>query len=440
VTQSTCEFDVAVVGASIGGCTAAALFARRGLRVALIESSPDAAAHKKVCTHFLQPIGMSAIRRLGLAERIEAAGGVKNDLELYTQWGWIRSKDQSRLAHGYNIRRQTLDPLLRKIAIETPGVHYFPGVSATGALRDARGRVRGIATRTAAGRREFHARLTVAADGRHSPLARSAGIAAHKAENDRFTYYAYYRGLPLGSSVSSRYWHLDPHLAYAFKNDGDTTLLGVFFPKQELAKFKRDPENEFRRFWDAVPGAPPIGDAQPIDGLKGMTEMPNQWRPAAAPGIALIGDAAMTTDPIWGTGCGFAFASAEWLVDACASAMTRGEQALDRALRRYRRIHRSRTRGHFWHISSFSRIRSPNLIERFVFSAAARDARMADRVLAYVGRTVGLMQLVSPMSLLRASQVHLQTLLARLLPQLENAAGSAPQPTTPPRTIPWLVP
>jgi flavin-dependent dehydrogenase len=38
------DYDVAVVGASIAGCTAAILFARRGARVALIESHGDPAA------------------------------------------------------------------------------------------------------------------------------------------------------------------------------------------------------------------------------------------------------------------------------------------------------------------------------------------------------------------------------------------------------------
>jgi flavin-dependent dehydrogenase len=47
------DYDVAVVGASIGGCTAAILFARRGARVALIESHGDPAAYKHSCTHMI---------------------------------------------------------------------------------------------------------------------------------------------------------------------------------------------------------------------------------------------------------------------------------------------------------------------------------------------------------------------------------------------------
>jgi 2-polyprenyl-6-methoxyphenol hydroxylase-like FAD-dependent oxidoreductase len=41
------QYDVAIVGASIAGCTAAIFFARNGARVALIERDPDPAAYKK---------------------------------------------------------------------------------------------------------------------------------------------------------------------------------------------------------------------------------------------------------------------------------------------------------------------------------------------------------------------------------------------------------
>src|SRR3984893_2847679 len=75
------EYDVAIVGASIAGCTAAILFARNGARVALIERDPDPAAYKKICTHLIQPSATPTVERLGLADAIEAAGGVRKEIE-----------------------------------------------------------------------------------------------------------------------------------------------------------------------------------------------------------------------------------------------------------------------------------------------------------------------------------------------------------------------
>ena len=76
------EYDVAVVGAGIAGCTAAALFARRGASVALIDRHSDPNAYKVLCTHFIQPSVVPTIERLGLASSIEEAGGIRNGLAM----------------------------------------------------------------------------------------------------------------------------------------------------------------------------------------------------------------------------------------------------------------------------------------------------------------------------------------------------------------------
>ena len=43
------DYDVAIVGASIAGCTAAMLFGRAGLRVALLERNRRRESHKAMC-------------------------------------------------------------------------------------------------------------------------------------------------------------------------------------------------------------------------------------------------------------------------------------------------------------------------------------------------------------------------------------------------------
>jgi 2-polyprenyl-6-methoxyphenol hydroxylase-like FAD-dependent oxidoreductase len=385
------KYDVIVVGASIGGCTAAILYARHGLRVALVEKATDLAHYKKLCGHYLQPAAVETIRRLGLAERIEEAGGLRNDMEVWTEWGWIRGTNPVSPGHGYNIRRQMLDPILRRLAVETPGVSYHAGASVCTLIRDPRGRAAGVVVEHGAGLSRFRAPLVVAADGRTSRLARLAGVEATVHPNQRFTYYTYYRGLPSNTPVSSSFWHLHPNVAAACRNDDDTTMLAIGLPRSELRAFKTDPLGNFLRFWDQVPDAPRIGGSQPICALRGITEIPNHWRPAAAPGIAFVGDAAMVLDPAWGTGCSFAFQSAEWLVEQTApayGAATDPRKALDRGLERYRKQHRSRTRWHYAHTVGFSQVRPLNPVERLVFSAAARDSRVANHVVSFFGRTV----------------------------------------------------
>ena len=159
------DFDVVIVGASVAGCTAARLYAQRGARVALVEKRPDVDAYKTVCTHYIQPSATPTIEKLGLAPLIEARGGVRNSIDLWTPYGgWIRSRGDT--PYGYSVTRRVLDPLLRRMTAETAGVELLCGSTATGLLADGRPGV--VVEDRRHDRRELRARLVVAADGRDS--------------------------------------------------------------------------------------------------------------------------------------------------------------------------------------------------------------------------------------------------------------------------------
>ena len=115
------DFDVAVVGASVGGCTAARLFALAGLRVALIEKRPDPDAYKVVCTHQILSSAAPTIERLGLAGPLAQRGAMRSPVEAWSPFGgWMRFPTDVPL--GYGVTRQTLDTILRRMTAETPGV------------------------------------------------------------------------------------------------------------------------------------------------------------------------------------------------------------------------------------------------------------------------------------------------------------------------------
>jgi len=130
--------------------------------------------------------------------------------------------------------------------------------------------------------------------------------------------------------------------------------------------------------------------------------MPNSSRRVAVPGLAFAGDAAMTADPLWAVGCGWAFQSAAWLVDCTAAALVTGEEDIDRALPRYRRKHRSELFGFYFQSSNFSTARSLLPHERLILSSAAKDPVTARRFTAFGEGLIGLRELLSPRSLGRA--------------------------------------
>ncbi|HTP23133.1 MAG TPA: alpha/beta fold hydrolase [Solirubrobacteraceae bacterium] len=387
------DYDVVVVGASIAGCTAATFLGRARARVAVVEQRPDLAAYKTICTHFIQPSATPTIERLGLAERVEAAGGVRNGVEVWTRFGWARpplADGYSYPRYGYDIRREKLDPMLRELAAEEPGVKLLLGETAT-ALLGTNGRPAGVRVVDRERReREMSARVVVAADGRDSQIARLSGEKTRVMRHGRFGYFAYYRNLPLPTGDSIMLWLLDPDVAYAFPEDDGITLVGTFQTKDRESWFKRDLEANFEDYFRGLPNCPDLATGERISKILGKLDMPNTTRRAGRPGLAFVGDAAMSADPVWGVGCGWAFQSGEWLADELAPALGTGssEADIDAALERYRRRHRSRLLGHFLMTSDYATGRRFNPIERMLFSAAAKDARVADEFAAFGGRSV----------------------------------------------------
>ena len=242
------QYDVAIVGASIAGCAAAIFFGRRGHRVALIERDPDPKAYKKVCTHFVQASATPTIERLGLSQTMEAAGAIRNDIELFTRWGWIVAPPihtTKRPGYGYNIRRSILDPIVRKAATETPGVDFMPGMSAR-ELLISKGRISGVGLHGPDGlQNDVEAKLVVGADGRQSRVAELAGLPAKEKPNGRFMYFAHYRNLPLSCGSRSQMWFLEPDIAYTFPNDHGVTLAAAMPARARLAEWKPDPRGGF---------------------------------------------------------------------------------------------------------------------------------------------------------------------------------------------------
>jgi menaquinone-9 beta-reductase len=364
------RYDVAIVGASTAGCTAARLFAQRGARVALIERRPAIDAYKTVCTHYIQSSAAPTIAKLGLTPLIENAGAVHNSVDVWTKAsGWVPA--DADVPHGYSITRRTLDPLLRQLAAETPSVELIAGWTATGLLGGERPTGVRIEDRSHE-QRSVHAQLVVAADGRDTKVARWARAPGRVKPHGRFFYWAYWSGVR-PKTTCSRMWLLNPDAAYTFPNEDDLTVVLLAPHRNRLAEFQADLSGAYRRSVNALPDAPDLSDAKLESKLIGKLDLPNVLRPAAQPGVAFIGDAALAGDPLLGVGCGWAFQSADWLVAETAESLGDPDR-LDDALEQYRRVHRKRLLAHFLITSDIASGRAITPVERVLFRAAKRDA------------------------------------------------------------------
>ena len=380
------DYDAVVVGGSLAGCAAARLLALRGARVALVEKRSARAAYKVVCTHNIQAGAVPAMERLGILPAMRRAGAVAVQNDVWTRYGWIRPPDRGR--RSLNLRRSALDPIVRDLAVATPGVEYLPGLAAVGL--EGEDRVDGVRVSGQRGEESLlSAKLVVAADGRDSRMARMARVPARTRAHNRFCYFSYFENVPLSDPDRGKIWFSDPDVAYIQPNEEGVSMIAVMVAKQRLAEFRADPESAVRARFRTLADAPSLESARLIAKWFGKLDMPSTLRPAAARGMAFVGDAAQASDPLFGVGCGWAFQSADWLAEEVGGALSGSDRELARALLAYRRRHRRELGAHHWIISDHSTGRRFSPIEKLVYSTAPHDPELSARLEDFATRSVG---------------------------------------------------
>lgn len=384
---TTRSYDAVIVGGSLAGCAAAMFLGRAGARVAVVEKSPDPAAFKRICSHFIQASAVPTIERLDLLEPMMEAGAVRSHFRMRTRWGWVEAPPR-KAALAINLRREALDPMVREMAASTPGVELLLGQAVTELRRDG-DKVTGVVARDRDGvETVIEAALTIGADGRDSQVAELSGVKVKTYPHGRFAYGGYFEGAVPEHAPDASVWFMDPDWGAVFPTDNGLTFCAAMPTKARLAEFKGDPEAALVDYFELLPEALSLRGARAVEPITGKIDMTNRMRTPTAPGLALIGDAALATDPLFGVGCGWAFQSAEWLGDAVAPAL-RGEEELEAGLRRYRRSHSRHVRGHAFMIHDYATGRKQSAPERLLFSGAARDPRVATIFDSFGARQIG---------------------------------------------------
>jgi flavin-dependent dehydrogenase/tetratricopeptide (TPR) repeat protein len=335
--------DVLIAGGGVAGSTLAILLGRAGLRVELFER--DAFPREKPCGEGIMPAGVAVLDRLGLAAAVGGVplSGVRYHFRGTTATGCFPSLNGVAVT-GLAQRRAVLDRVLFETAAATPGVTARTRAMVGRPIVE-RGRVTGLVVNGT----EYRAPLTVAADGARSPLRRALGL-ERTTRHRRVGMRAHFQ-LAAGTEIA-------PWVDILLGEDHELYVTAL--PRGELlvaalanARAINAPaESLFDRWCQGHPWlADRLRGARRVTRLRGAPSLTVRARRGFAPGMALLGDAAGSLDPITGGGMTHALESAELLARHAPHAIGGGDAWLGAFERRRRALlfdYALLTRGLLW--------------------------------------------------------------------------------------------
>lgn len=351
------EREVVIVGAGPAGSAAAASLARRGRDVLLLDR--DDFPRDKVCGDGIPPGTVELLGRIGLADKIRAAGFYAvNRIRIGSPSGrtWETGFRAKRPGLEFYIApRLRFDSLVHQHARECGA--EFLRATAVGAVVDEDGRVAGVRVRDAGGEREVGARIVVAADGATSVIARSLGGKKAPPQHRCVAIRAYAEGMDVDPGTVEFYFErrLVPGYAWVFPLDEARANVGVIM---RVDRFQRSGASLRRMLDEFLAAAWMRARASAVTLTATATwQLPLAVEPLASrvrAGALLAGDAGEFVDPLTGEGIHFAVASGMIAADVAHEALAdparsrdilatydeRCRQSLGRLIRRSYRWHR----------------------------------------------------------------------------------------------------
>jgi flavin-dependent dehydrogenase len=170
--------DILVIGAGPAGSGTAALLARRGLHVVVVDRA--AFPRDKPCAEYLSPEAVRILDRLGVVGDLERAGArplagtvVRGPRGSRLHGLFARARPSPFRSTGLSVTRRLLDQRLVQAARDA-GATVLERTALDSLVYDGRA-VAGAVVRGRAGHQLIRARLTVGADGLRSAVARRLG-------------------------------------------------------------------------------------------------------------------------------------------------------------------------------------------------------------------------------------------------------------------------
>ena len=393
-----------VAGAGPGGSAVAALLARAGFRVMVVDRA--AFPREKACSEYMSPEAVRLLDGLGVVPALERAGAVPLEGTAVTasrgsrlHGAFARAGHRPFRPTGLSVPRRTLDHELVQAA-RRAGAEVIERVTVEELLY-REGTVGGALVRERDGRRRIvHARLTVGADGLRSLVARRLGRRRHGRPR-RIAFVAHLEGVT--DMSRSAEMHVGTR-GYVGLNPigGGRTNVALVVPAAEAQRARGRAESFFRERLDDFPDV-----ARRVDGARVARHVLVTGPFAAwsgrvvADGAALVGDAADFFDPFTGEGIYCALRGAELLAAVAVPALSRSRVVTAAALEGYPRARR-RTFAGKWAVERLVGYGMwwPRLFDRAVGRLGRRPG-MADTFIGVTGDFVPARAVLNPLFLAR---------------------------------------
>ncbi len=330
------EFDVIVIGGGPGGSCAAAVLARAGRRVLLLEKEHFPRFH---IGESLLPYNLAIFEEIGVMPTIQAAGfapkygaqfhlgNASKELKFVFREGCF-----TEYTEAFQVERSKLDDLLLRHATKS-GADVREGVTVERTTADAEGVT--VEARDEAGvAATYRARFLVDASGRGNFTGNQEGIKVPNAKLKKLAVFGHFEnvgldpGKPAGDTVIVRldkkwFWLIPLRLADA--QQPSKVSVGLVMDRDELAAAKRPAEQVFQHFVDSNPSvAARMRNAKLVSPMHVTSDFSYRNRTFWSPRVVRVGDAAGFIDPIFSSGVFIAMFSAKLASETVLQLLAQG--------------------------------------------------------------------------------------------------------------------